>query len=177
MKNQKLLCHGYRFLQEIISHTVWLYHQFCLSLRDVEKLLAERGIIVAYESIRQWCNYFGPEYVRSLQKRSGRLGDDWYLDEVFIKIQVELHYLWRAVDQDGDTIDILVQKRRNKQAAKRFFRKLLKGQYASPRRMITDKLKSYSAAHREVVPAVMFSTEQYENNRAEVSHEPSRQRE
>ena len=105
------------------------------------------------------------------------MGDDWYLDEVFIKIQGELHYLWRAVDEDGDTIDILVQKRRNKQAAKRFFRKLLKGQCASPRRMITDQLKSYSAAHREVMPSVVHSTEQYENNRAEVSHEPTRQRE
>lgn len=177
MKNKKPLYHGYRFPQEIISYTVWLYHRFCLSLRDVEELLAEREIIVTYESIRQWCNHFGPEYARTLKKRSGRLGDDWYLDEVFIKIQGELHYLWRAVDQDGDTIDILVQKRRNKQAAKRFFRKLLKGQCASPRRMITDKLKSYSAAHREVMPSVTHSTEQYENNRAEVSHEPTRQRE
>ena len=177
MKNKKPLYHGYRFPQEIISHTVWLYHRLCLSLRDVEELLAEREIIVTYESIRQWCNHFGPEYARTLKKRSGRLGDDWYLDEVFIKIQGELHYLWRAVDQDGDTIDILVQKRRNKQAAKRFFRKLLKGQCASLRRMITDKLKSYSAAHREVMPSVTRSTEQYENNRAEVSHEPTRQRE
>ena len=146
-------------------------------MRDVEELLAERGIIVTYESIRQWCNHFGPEYTRALKKRSGRLGDSWYLDEVFIKIQEELHYLGRAVDQDGDTIDILMQKRRNKQAAKRFFRKLLKGQCASPRRMITDKLKSYSAAHREVMPSVTHSTKQYENNRAEVSHEPTRQRE
>ena len=96
---------------------------------------------------------------------------------MFIKIQGEFHYLWRAVDQDGDTIDILVQKRRNKQAAKRFFRKLLKGQCASPRRMMTDKLKSYSAAHREIMPLVTHSTEQYANNRAEVSHEPTRQRE
>ena len=177
MKNKKSLYHGYRFPQEIISHTVWLYHRFCLSLRDVEELLAERGIFVTYESIRQWCNHFGPEYTRVLKKRGGRLGDNWYLDEVFIKIQGELHHLWRAVDQDGDTIDILMQKRRNKQAAKRFFRKLLKGQCASPGRMITDKLKSYSAAHREVMPSVTHSTKQYENNRAEVSHEPTRQRE
>jgi len=177
MENNKPLYHGYRFPQEIISHTVWLYHRFCLSLRDVEELLAERGIIVTYESIRQWCNHFGPEYTRTLKNRSGRLGDNWYLDEVFIKIQGKLHYLWRAVDQDGDTIDILVQKRRNKQAAKRFFRKLLKGQCASPRRMITDKLKSYCAAHREIMPSVTHSTEQYENNRAEVSHEPTHQRE
>ena len=177
MNNRNQLYHGYRFPPEIISHTVWLYHRFCLSFRDVEDLLAERGIAVSYESIRQWCNRFGPEYARKLKKRQGRLGDTWYLDEVFIKIRGELHYLWRAVDQDGDTIDILVQKRRNKQAAKRFFRKLLKGQCESPRRMITDKLKSYAAAHREAMPSVTHSTEQYENNRAEVSHEPTRQRE
>jgi putative transposase len=105
------------------------------------------------------------------------LGDAWYLDEVFVTIRGERHYLWRAVDQDGDTIDILVQKRRNKRAAKCFFRKLLKGQCASPRRIVTDKLKSYSAAHREVMPAVPHCTDQYANNRAELSHEPTRQRE
>jgi len=139
MKDAKPLYHGYRFPPTIISHAVWLYHRFCLSLRDVEDLLAERGIAVSYESIRQWCNRFGPEYARKLKKRQGQLGDTWYLDEVFIKINGELHYLWRAVDQDGDTIDILVQKRRNKMAAKRFFRKLLKGQLQPPWRMITDK--------------------------------------
>jgi len=177
MKDTEQLYPGYRFPPEIISHAVWLYHRFCLSLRDVEDLLAERGITVSYESIRQWCNRFGPEYARKLKKRQGQLGDTWYLDEVFIKNRGELNYLWRAVDQDGDTIDILVQKRRNKQAAKRFFRKLLKGQQDAPRRMITDKLKSYSAALREVMPSITHSTEQTENNRAEVSHEPTRQRE
>jgi putative transposase len=116
VKSKKLLYHGYQFPPEIISHAVWLYHRFCLSLRGVEELLAERGIIVTYESIRQWRSHFGPEYARPLKKRSGRLGDDWYLDEVFIKMQRELHYHWRAVDQNGDTIDILVQKRWNKQA-------------------------------------------------------------
>jgi len=177
MKDTKPLYHGYQFHPTIISHAVWLYHRFCLSFRDVEDLLAERGISVSYESIRQWCNTFGPEYARKLKNRQGRLGNTWYLDEVFIKINGQLHYLWRAVDHDGDTIDILVQKRRNKAAAKRFFRKLLKGQHQSPWRMITDKLKSYSAAHREIMPSVTHSTEQYENNRAEVSHEPTRQRE
>jgi putative transposase len=177
MKDAKQLYRGYRFPPTIISHSVWLYHRFCLSFRDVEDLLAERGIVVSYESIRQWCNRFGPECARKLKKRQGRLGDTWYLDEVFIKIRGELRYLWRAVDQDGDTIDILVQKRRNKVAAKRFFRKLLKGQRQAPWRMITDKLKSYSAAHREAFPSVTQSSAQYENNRAEVSHEPTRQRE
>ena len=131
MKEDKPSYHGFRFPPAIISHAVWLYHRFCLSFRDVEDLLAEHGIVVSYESIRQWCNRFGPEYARRLKKRQGRLGDTWYLDEVFIKINGELHYLWRAVDQDGDAIDILVQKRRNKAAAKRLFRKLLKGQHLS----------------------------------------------
>ena len=128
MKNIKSLYHGHRFPPEIISHTVWLYHRFCLSFRDIEDLLAERGITVSYESIRQWCDKFGPTYARTLKKRGGCLGDTWFLDEVFVKIRGELHYLWRAVDQDGDTIDILVQKCRNKKAAIRFYRKLLKGQ-------------------------------------------------
>ena len=177
MENDKQLYHRYQFPPAIISHAVWLYHRFCLSVRDVEDLLAERGIVVSYESIRQWCKRFGPEFARKLKKRQGRLGDIWHLDEVFIKINGELHCLWRAIDQDGDTIDILVQTRRNKTAAKRFFRKLLKGQGKSPWQIFTDKLKSYSAAHREVVPSVTHSTEQYDNNRAEVSHEPTRQRE
>ena len=177
MKDAKQLYHRYRFPPEIISHAVWLYFRFCLRLRDVEDLLAERGIAVSYETIHQCCNRFGPEYARKLKKRQGLLGDTWYLDEVFIKIRGELYYLWRAVDQDGDTVDILVQKRRHKLAAKRFFYNLLKGQREAPRRMTTDKLKSYSAVHREVMPSVTHSTEQYENNRAEVSHEPTRQRE
>ena len=102
MNNDPQRYHRHRFPSEIISHAVWLYHRFGLSSRDVEDLLAERGIVVSYESIRQWCNRFGPEYARKLKKRQGRLGDTWYLDEVFIKINDELHYLWRAVDQDGD---------------------------------------------------------------------------
>ncbi len=177
MNSKKSSCHGYRFPAEIISHSVWLYHRFCLSLRDVEDLLAERGIEVSYESIRHWCARFGPEYAHKLKKQRGSLGDTWYLDEVFTKIHGEHVYLWRAVDQDGDTIDLLVQKRRNKQAAKRFFHKLLKGQCASPRRIVTDKLKSYSAALREIMPAVPHCSDRYANNRAEVSHEPTRQRE
>ena len=177
MNTKKTIYHGYRFPAEVISHTVWLYHRFCLSLRDIEDLLAERGIEVSYESIRNWCNRFGPKYAHKIKKRGGRLGDTWYLDEVFIKIRGEHVYLWRAVDQDGDTIDLLVQKRRNNQAAKRFFHKLLKGQCASPRRIVTDKLKSYSAALREIMPAVPHCTDCYANNRAEVSHEPTRQQE
>ena len=177
MKDTKAIYHGHRFTPEIISYAIWLYHRFCLSYRDVEDLLAERGIEVSYETIRQWCNRFGPEYAGKLKKRRGQLGDTWFLDEVFVTIRGKLHYLWRAVDQDGDTLDMLVQKRRNKHAAKRFLRKLLKGQCVSPRRMVTDKLKSYSAAQREVMQSVVHCTDQYANNRAELSHEPTRQRE
>ena len=169
--------HRHRFPPEIISHAVWLYHRFGLSLRDVEDLLAERGITVSYEAIRLWCGKFGLDYARKLRRRRGRLGDTWFLDEVFVTIRGERHYLWRAVDQDGDVIDILVQRRRSANAAKRFFRKLLKGQGSEPRWLITDKLRSYGAAHRSVMPSVEHLTARYANNRAEVSHQPTRQRE
>jgi len=167
----------HRFPSEIISHAVWLYHRFCLSFREVEELLAERGITVTYETVRQWCRKFAPAYAKKLKKRQGRLGDTWYLDEVFITIQGQRQYLWRAVDQDGDTIDILVQRRRNKKAAVRFFRRLLKGQGREPRWLMTDKLKSYDAAHRAVMPTVKHINTTYANNRAEVSHQPTRQQE
>ena len=170
-------CRGYRYPTEIISHAVWLYHRFCLSFRDVEDLLSQRGITVSYEAIRQWCLKFGPEYARALKRRQGRLGDTWHLDEVFVTIQGQRQYLWRAVDQDGDVIDILVQSRRDRRAAKRFFRKRLKGQGSPPWRLVTDKLRSYGVAHRALMPSVIHSTEPYANNRAEVSHEPTRQRE
>ena len=168
---------GYRFPPALISHAVWLYHRFGLSFRDVEDLLAERGVTVTYEAIRQWCLTFGLDYARRLRRRRGRMGDTWYLDEVFVKIQGRQQYLWRAVDEDGDVIDILVQSRRNRGAAARFFRKLLKGQGRAPRRLITDQLRSYAAAHRTAMPSVVHSTRQYENNRAELSHQPTRQRE
>jgi len=132
---------------------------------------------VSYEAIRQWCQTCGPAYARTLRRRRGRMGDTWYLDELFLKIQGRQQYLWRAVDEDGDVIDILVQPRRDRRAAARFFRKLLKGQGREPRRLITDKLRSYAAAHRTAMPSVIHSTRQYENNRAEVSHQPTRQRE
>ena len=168
---------GHRFPSEIISHAVWLYYRFCLSLRDVEDLLAERGVIVSYETIRQWSRKFGAEYARKLKRREGRLGDTWHLDELFVTIQGKRQYLWRAVDQDGDVIDILVQPRRNRRAAERFFRKLLKSQGSEPWRLVTDKLRSYGAARRTIMPSVIHVTERYANNRAEVSHQPTRQRE
>ncbi len=177
MTSQAPNYHGYRFPPEIISHAVWLYHRFCLSFRDAEDLLAQRGITITYETIRQWCRTFGPAYAWRLRRRRGRLGDTWYLDELFVHIQGRQQYLWRAVDEDGDVIDILVQSRRDRGAATRFFRKLLKSQGCVPRRLITDKLRSYAAAHRAVMPSVVHATDQYANNRPEVSHQPTRQRE
>ena len=158
MTSQPPSYRGYRFPSEIISHSVWLYYRFGLSFRDVEDLLAERGITVTYEAIRLWCRTFGLNYARRLRRRRGRQGDTWYLDELFVKIQGQQQYLWRAVDEDGDVLDILVQSRRNRRAATRFFRKLLKRQGREPRRLITDKLRSYSAAHRTVMPSGIHST-------------------
>ena len=162
---------------EIISCAIRLYHRFTLSFRELEDLLAERGVTVSYESIRCWCLKFGPNYASSIRRKQGRLGDTWYVDELFVKIQGQQLYLWRAVDQDGDVLDILVTKRWDKRAAIRFFRKVLKNQGEVPWRLVTDKLKSYSAAHREVFPSVEHRTGQYENNRAEVSHQHSREQE
>jgi putative transposase len=176
MKNTNIYA-GYRYPSQIISHAVWLYHRFTLSFRDIEELLAARGITVSYETVRNWCDKFGQRYCSQIRKSRGQLGDTWYLDEVFIKINGVLHYLWRAVDQDGDELDILVQKHRNKKAAMKFFRKLLKGQQAAPLKIVTDKLRSYSAAKRDIMPSVEHSTQQYENNRCELSHQPGRQQE
>jgi len=167
----------HRFPPDIISHAVWLYHRFCLSFRDVEDLLAQRGIIVSYEAIRQWCRKFGAQYAHIRRHKQGRLGDIWHMDELFLTIRGQRQYLWRAVDQDGDVIDILLQPRRDQHAAERFFRKLLKGQQCLPWQLITDKLRSYGAARRIIMSSVIHNTERYANNRVEVSHEPTRQRE
>jgi putative transposase len=168
---------NHRFPAEIISHAVWLYFRFCLSYRDVEELLFARGILVTYEAIRKWCRKFGQSYANELRHRRPRPGDKWHLDEVFLNIHGERHYLWRAVDQDGHVLDILVLRRRDKKAAKTFFRKLLKGCQYVPRVIITDKLKSYEAAKRELLPGVEHRQHRYLNNRAENSHQPTRQRE
>ena len=177
MKNTRSRYHGHRFSPEIISYAVWVYHRFCLSFRDVEDLLAERGITVSYEAIRIWCQKFGPGYARSLKRRQGCLGDRWHLDEVFIRIDGQQQYLWRALDQDGDVIDILVQPRRDQRAAERFFRRLLRGQGKEPLQIITDKLRSYSAALRAILGEVAHNTERYANNRVEASHQATPQRE
>jgi putative transposase len=169
--------HRHRFPAEIISHCVWLYFRFALSFRDVEEMLAMRGVALTYETVREWCLKFGQTYANRLRHKSPRPGDRWHLDEVFLKINGRLHYLWRAVDQDGDVLDILVQSRRNKKAAKKFFRKLLKQLRYVPSLIITDKLKSYRAAKAEVMPSVEHLQQKYQNNRAENSHEPTRLRE
>jgi putative transposase len=169
--------HRPRFPAEIISHSVWLYFRFALSFRDVEEMSAMRGVTLSYESVREWCLKFGQPYANGLRRRSPRPGDRWHLDEVFLKINGRLHYLWRAVDQDGDVLDILVQSHRDKKAAKKFFRKLLKGLRYVPRLIITDKLKRYSAAKAEVMPSVEHCQQKYQNNRVENSHQPTRLRE
>jgi putative transposase len=168
---------GFRFPAEIIAHAVWLYHCFSLSLREVETILAQRGIVVSYESIRAWGLRFGRAFANALKRRRPRPGDKWHLDEVFLRIRGKIHYLWRAVDQDGTVLDILVQSRRSAKAAKRFLKKLLKGLQYVPRVVVTDKLKSYAAAKKQILPGVEHRQSRYLNNRAEVSHQPTRRRE
>jgi putative transposase len=158
---------GCRFPAEIISYAVWLYHVFGLSLREVELILAAWGIVVSHESIRQWCLTFGREFARKVRQRRPKPGDTWHLDEVFLKIGGKLQYLWRAVDQRGMVLDILVQDRRNATAAKRFFKRLLAGLKYKPRRIVTDGLRSYGVARREILPGVRHRTSRYLNNRAE----------
>ena len=168
---------GYRYPIEVIGHAVWLYHRFALSLRDVEELMLARGLVVTYETIRSWCASSGratpPNYVGG----DPAPATNGHFDEVFVKINGATHYLWRAVDQHGDVLDILVQSRRNAVAAKRFFRKLLKGLRCVPRVLVTDKLASYQVAHRELLPSVTHRRSKYLNNRAENSHQPTRIRE
>ena len=142
---------GHRFPAEVISHAVWLYFRFPLSLRMVEEMLAARGLIVSHETVRQWALKFGQDFANQIRRRLPAAGDKWHLDEVQLKIKGKRHWLWRAVDQDGIVLDVLVQSRRDKQAAKRLLRKLLKKQGRAPRVLITDKLASYSAAKREVI--------------------------
>jgi putative transposase len=167
----------HRFPPDIISYAVWLYYRFNLSHRDIEDLLAERGIIVSRESIRLWYIKFGAIYTRRLKRKHGGFGDTFYIDEVFVRINGKRQYLWRAVDQDGEVVDVYLQARRDGAAAKRFFKRLLRSHGGDPRKIVTDKLRSYGVAHRELIPETIHSTQQYENNRAEQSHESTRVRE
>ena len=169
--------HRHRFPAEIIGHCVWLYFRFALSFRDVEEMLAMRGVVLTYETVREWCLKFGQTYANNLRRRTPRPGDRWHLDEVFLKINGRIHYLWPAVDQEGNVLDILVQGKRDKKAAKKFFRKLLKRLRYAPRVMITDRLRSYGAAKAEMLPGVEHCQQKYQNNRAENSHQPTRLRE
>src|SRR3954463_627922 len=167
----------HRFPAEVISHAVWLYFRFPLSLRMVEEMLAARGILVSHETVRQWALKFGQTFANQFRRRLPAPGDKWHLDEVVISIAGRKHWLWRAVDQHGVVLDILVQSRRNARAAERLLRKLLKKQGAAPRAMITDKLASYGAAKREIMPGFKHRQHKGLNNRAENSHQPTRRRE
>lgn len=163
---------------EVIAYAVRLYFRFPLSLRMVEDMLAARGIIVTHQTIRLWAEKFGRHFANDIRRRSvGRLGDKWHLDEVVISIRGEKHWLWRAVDQDGFVLDVLVQSRRNAEAAWRLMRKLLKAQSHAPRIIITDKLRSYDAAKAKIMPGVEHRSHKGLNNRAENSHQPTRRRE
>src|SRR3954454_22095288 len=168
---------GHRFPAEVISHAVWLYFRFPLSLRMVEEMLAARGIVVSHEPVRQWARKFGQDFANRIRRRLPCAGDKWHLDEVALKIAGKKHWVWRAVDQDGIVLDILVQSRRDKGAAKRLLCKLLKRQCRAPRVMITDKLASYGAARKEITPGVEHRQHKGLNNRAENSHQPTRRRE
>lgn len=167
----------HRFPPDIISYAVWLYYRFNLSHRDIEDLLAERGITVSREAIRLWSIKFGALYSRRLKRKHRGFGDTFYIDEVFVKINGRQHYLWRAVDQDGDVVDVYLQAKRDGAAAKRFFKRLLRSHGGEPRKIVTDKLRSYGVAHRELMLDVIHDDSQYANNRAEQSHEATRVRE
>lgn len=167
----------YRFPPAIIQYAVWLYFRFNLSHRDIEDLLAQRGIVVTHESIRLWCNKFGSKYAARLRRKHQGYGDTFFIDEVFIKIDGKQRYLWRAVDQDGEVVDVFLQSRRDAKAAKRFFKRMLKKHRGEPREIVTDKLRSYGVAQRELMPETIHNMDKYANNRAELSHQPTRVRE
>nr|WP_313533605.1 IS6 family transposase [Brucella anthropi] len=168
----------HRFSAEIIAHAVWLYYRFPLSFRDIEDLLAERGIEVSFQTVSEWAAKFGLEFAHQLRRRSrGHFADKWQLDEMVVTIKGKKYWLWRAVDANGYVLDALLQSRRNKRAALRLMRKLLKGQGISPRVMVTDKLRSYAAAKTELMPGVEHRSHKGINNRAENSHLPVRRRE
>jgi len=170
-------CKRHRFRPDITSYAVWLYYRFNLSHCDVEDLLAEGGITVSREATRLWCIKFRALYVRRWKRKHGGYGDTFYIDEVFVKINGKQHYLWRAVDQDGEVVDVYFQARRDGAAANRFFRRLLRNHKGEPSKIVTCKLRSYGVAHRKLMPEAIHSTGQYENNRAEQSHEATRVRE
>lgn len=168
---------GFRFPKAIIRYTVWLYLRFTLSLRDVEELLAERGIVVTYETVRIWVARFGPLIARCLRRRRGPSSGTWHLDEMFVKIAGRQMYLWRAVDSEGEVLDMLVQGRRDKRVALRLMRKLPKRQRMAPAELVTDRLRAYGTVARELGLTAEHIQGKRKNNRAEGSHVPIRLRE
>ena len=177
MQTSDIIFKRHRFPPQIIAHAVWLYLRFNLSLREVEEMLLERGIDVSYETVRRWIAKFGPQITRNLRRRQARPGDIWYLDEVVVKCAGEKFWLWRAVDQHGSVLEEILQKRRDKRAAKRLLVALMKRYGFAPKRIITDKLRSYGAAKAEVAPGLDHWSHKGLNNRAENSHLPFRKRE
>jgi putative transposase len=174
---RKISYAGYRFPPEVIDHAIWLYLRFTLSFRDVEDLLAERGIAVSYETVRRWVNHFGPMIAAQLRKRRPKPHATWHLDEVYLKIDGRMAYLWRAIDAEGKVLDVLVQSRRNKHAALKLMRKLLKKYAFVPKQLVTDDLRSYDAAARTLGFSRLHERGRWKNNRAENSHQPTRRRE
>jgi putative transposase len=168
---------NHRFPIEIVARAVWLYFRFNLSLREVEEMMLERGIVVSYETIRRWCRKHGPDFARRLRRKAASKDDIWHLDELVFRIYGQKCWLWRAVDQDGYVLDEIVQTRRNTKAARRLLTRLLRKQGMAPKRMITDKLRSYGAARGQVMPGVEHRSHKGLNNRAENSHLPFRKRE
>ena len=172
------LCYRrHRFPPEIIQHAIWLYLRFTLSYRDVEELLAERGLDISYETVRRWVLKFGPAIARRLRQRRPRPSDRWHLDEMVVRIAGKRMYLWRAVDHEGEVLDMLVQSRRDSRAALRLMRKLLKKQGFVPKLLVTDKLRSYAAAFRRLRLTCRHEQGLRKNNRAENSHQAVRRRE
>ncbi len=177
MTTKSELYHRHRFPAEIISYCIWLYNSFSLSYRDIEKIMLYRGICVTYEAIRYWCRKFSQTFANQIRRRRPKPGRKWHLDEMRVVIKGEVFWLWRAVDEEGNVLDVLMQRRRNKAAAKKFMRKLLKRQGFAPRAIVTDQLKSYAAAKKEILPAVEHRQHKGLNNRAENSHQLTRLRE
>src|ERR1700704_829191 len=173
----KISYSGYRFPPEIIQQAIWLYVRFTLRLRDVEDLLAERGILVSYETVRRWVNHFGPMIAADLRRRRPKPHTIWHLDEVYLKIDGHMVYLWRAVDAEGEVLDVLVQTKRNKRAALKLMRKLLKKYGFVPDKLVIDELRSYAAAASHLGIATRPERGRWRNNRAENSHQPTRRRE
>jgi putative transposase len=167
----------HQFPPEVIRQAVWLYLRFTLSFRDVEELLAERGLAVSYETVRRWVRKFGPAIARRLRQRRPKPSPRWHLDEMVARIGGQHLDLWRAVDDEGEVLDVLVQRRRDKHAARKLLRKLLKKQGFAPTEITTDKLRSYGAAFAGIGLTARHEQGLRRNNRAEVSHQPVRRRE